>query len=300
MPPGSFMPAFFGDIVGYNATRFVQATRTAPGIFVPTPVGGSASGFKITEHESPRPVNRIYYAVNYYDDVNKALYPNVPFFVTRHTIAFEKTVLQGDGSFGIRLPFTQVTGVPGFDQSAISDMSIVLKYAIINEPDAGNVLSGGMVITVPTGTGFIVDGFDANGQLAQTSFHPAMLQPWGGYIYNVTPRLYLHGFSSIVVPFDARVVTLVANDVGVGVWAYRNARDRFVQGIIPTFEFHLNTPLTHVGSRNQPIGMSNQLNLTGGGYILLPRSTLGFAIGFPVLGPRPWDTEAVGSFTLRF
>ena len=314
MPPASFMPAMFGDFVGFSSSRLIF-TQTEHVVRISTPTSGGASGFKIAENESPRPVDRIYYLFNYYDDVDRARYPNVPFAVTRHVLGGEKTLLGGDASIGMRVPFTTINGAPptsnptsisqtdinAFQQGGIADLSLVLKYAFINNRETQNVFSGGLVITVPTGDGFVIDtGFDDFLNPIQTTLHPALIQPWLGYIYNFARRSYLHGFSSIIVPFDSRVPTVLCNDIGLGLWLYRNARDRFVQGIVPTVEFHVNTPLTNCGSQFQPIGMANEFNITSGIYAILPHSTFGFAMGVPVVGPRPYDFEVIASYTLRF
>src|SRR5262249_17504768 len=59
MPPASFMPAMFGDFVGFSSSRLIF-TQTEHVVRISTPTSGGASGFKIAENESPRPVDRIY------------------------------------------------------------------------------------------------------------------------------------------------------------------------------------------------------------------------------------------------
>src|SRR5262249_22247075 len=225
-----------------------------------------ANGFKIAEYESPRPVDRIYYSFNFYNDVNRSLNSGLPGIdVFRHTIGFEKTFFGGDASFGMRLPFVRLTGFDGVEENRFSDMTIIFKYALLNNRETGDVFSGGLAITVPTGGGIAVDFPGVNsGVIDGTNpavFYPVILQPYMGWVRNSTERLYLHGFHSLAVPTDARDVTVLFNDVGVGYWLYKNNADRFVNAIIPTFEFHLNTPLTHRGSRNVPIGFADELNL---------------------------------------
>ncbi len=73
-----------------------------------------------------------------------------------------------------------------------------------------------------------------------------------------------------------------------------------MQGVVPTFEWHINTPLNHRGAFSTPIGFSDEVDMTGGCYFMLPRSVLGIAAGFPVTGPRPFGVEAIASFTFRF
>jgi hypothetical protein len=301
-PAASYMPAFFGDLIGYSATRVVRNVHGNTSL-VRVPIAARA-GMKITDNESPRPTNRIFYTYNFYADVNMAANPAFAGLgLSRHMVGFEKTFLGGDASFGIRMPFVSLSGNQGLETSAVGDMSVILKYAVINDRQTGDVLSGGLMVTVPTGDGIVVDLPNANGVIdgtVQEHFHSTVLQPYVGAILFMTDRLYLQGFSAIAVPTDSRDVTILWNDLALGYWAYRNQTDRFVQAIVPTFEVHVNTPLNHRGAQSVPIGFSDEVNLTGGCYFILPRATLGGAVGFPIVGPRPYSVEAIGSFTFRF
>ena len=90
------------------------------------------------------------------------------------------------------------------------------------------------------------------------------------------------------------------NDAGIGYWMYRNLDDRLVQGLVPTVEFHVNTPLNHRGKSSLPLGVSDTVDLTAGGYVVFARATLGGAVGMPMTGPKPFGVEAVGQYTMRF
>jgi hypothetical protein len=264
-----------------------------------------SGAFKIAEYESPQPADRVYYAFNFYNDVNHSLgVPGLDLF--RHTIGFEKTFFGGDASFGMRLPFVRTSGLDGFDENRFSDMTLIFKYAMYKDCATGDVFSGGLALTVPTGGGITVDTPSTATTFAPAvttdTFYPVIIQPFAGWVRSVGERFYLHGFHSIAVPTDGRDVTLLFNDVGIGAWLFRNpnAGDRFLQAVVPTVEFHLNTPLTHRGAHTQPIGFADQLNLTFGTYIMFPRSTLGVACGMPLVGPRPFDAEGAINFTFRF
>lgn len=305
-PGASFMPAFFGDMFGVTGTRFVQ-NPSGGGFAIKVPLPSKASGWKAVDGESPRPQNRVYYTFNYYNNIDQA--PNAAtggqaFQGYRHIIGLEKTFLQGDASIGLRLPFVSVFGLASIDNQQFSDMSIVTKYALINNRDTGGVLSGGLIITVPTGQGAVVDLPDpSTGTVTGPNpfvLYDVILQPWFGFIRSVGERTYFHGFTSIAVPTSSIDVTILTNDLGVGYWLYRNARDRFVQGVIPTFEAHANIPLNHRGMQSVPIGFSDQLNVTGGIYVVLPRSLFGFAAGVPIVGPNPYQYELNAHYALRF
>ncbi|MFL5340611.1 MAG: hypothetical protein ACJ8F7_10715 [Gemmataceae bacterium] len=297
------MPAFFGDLIGYSATRVVRDAHGNTRL-VRVPIA-ARSGTKITDNESPRPTDRVFYTYNYFNDVNIGVNPGLPGVgLARHMVGFEKTLLDGDCSFGMRLPFSTITNTGGADGTFAGDLSLIFKYAFVNDRQTGDVLSGGLMLTVPTGQDIVVDQPNPLTGVVdgttQDRFHPVIFQPFAGFIRSFNERLYVHGFTAVAVPTDARDVTIMWNDLGVGYRLYRNPNDRFIQAVIPTWEWHLNTPFTHRSAFTQPIGFSDQLNMTGGCYFQFPRSLLGVAAGFPVVGPRPFGVEAIASFTFRF
>ena len=180
-------------------------------------------------------------------------------------------------------------------------MSIITKFAFVNEPT--RVLSAGLVITVPTGKGLVVDQLNVNGvpdPTLRTVIQDVLLQPYIGFLRHLTDRLYFHSFSAIAVPTDSRDVVWMMNSAGLGWYLYRNPCDSFVQAVIPTIELHENTPLTDRGRLTLPIGVNDQLNMTLGTSVLLPRSVLGFAVCVPLVAPRPYNIEMMANYTLRF
>jgi hypothetical protein len=315
-PEASFQPGFMGDLIGISATRFVVLNNNGGngfggGGFGPTtavlrvPIAARSGDFKMADGESPRPQDRIYYDYNFYNDVNRTVNAasGQVFQVNRHIIGLEKTFLNGDASVGLRLPFVSVSGVPGLEDSRFADMSIVTKYAFINDPQGGRLVSAGLVVTVPTGGGIpvdlpnpvtgIIDGSNP------TTIYETTLQPFVGAIRTLTPNLYAQGFSSVIIPTDSRDVTILTGDVGLGYWLYRNPADRFVQALVPVIGLHTNTPLNK-GPNAVPIGFSQQTNLTGGAYVVLPRSTAGFAVCVPLVGPKPYEIEYAVNYLFRF
>jgi len=157
------------------------------------------------------------------------------------------------------------------------------------------VLSGGLVVSVPTGPDVILpDGHRLN---------PTLLQPYVGWIYNVD-RLYLLGFSSAVIPTDDRDAVLLTNSLGVGYRMYEAAPNEggWLTSITPTVEAHLTDPLSKRGvNPTSPIGYPDILAITAGvHYGLGERSILTSAIVTPVVGPKPYDWEAVVQLNFRF
>jgi hypothetical protein len=288
---GSFSPQMFGDLIGVSGRRVVTLAHGVTRV-VRVPLA-SAGAFKIPENESPRPVDRVFATYNYFDGVNHSLNPGFQTNLHREVIGFEKTFLNGNASIGMRVPFVQLTGTAGVDDDQISDITVVLKYAFINDRETGNVVSGGLVVTTPTGKDFVdVDG---------TVFNSTIIQPWMGYIVNASRDWYIHGFLSLDVPTDSKDIVLLGNSVGTGYWLTRNQSSRFIYGIVPTVEAHLNIPLNHRGSEKIPLGVPDTLDITSGFHLILRNGwALSTAVGVPITGPKPNEIEGILQLNMRF
>ena len=194
---------------------------TAQQVMVPVP--GRYSGITITDNDSPRPTDRLYFTYGYYDSIGAQMNPGLGNITqSRPIIGFEKTFLDGNASIGMRLPFVQLNGPPGIGADSVGDLSILTKYAFVNAPN-GDVLSAGLIVTVPTGAngGFLVDGTPVP--------HSTLIQPWVGFV-RVFDRAYVQGISAVIAPTDGRDTTLLGNSLGVGYWLYRADGDRMLQG----------------------------------------------------------------------
>jgi hypothetical protein len=303
-PAASYMPGFFGDLFG--GCVLSQGSIIFPGegspfrenITVCTPDVATASAIKISDSDSPRPVDRIYYLYNLYGNVTvNALLP--PMQVNRHTIGFEKTFLDGDASIGMRLPFFGLAGYPTFETAFTGDLTVITKYALINNRQTGNVLSFGLTVTAPTGGSPLL--LTANGAANAPRSLTAYLQPYGGYIYNIFPRLYFQGFHSVLIPTDSAEPTFMANDLSLGFWLYRNPDDSLIRAIIPTVEIHVTTPFNHTEEVTTigQVHMIDTVTLTTGVYALFPRAVVGGAVGIP-MGDSFNRIEALASVTLRW
>jgi len=254
----------------------------------------TAGAFKIAEGESPRPVDRVFFFYNFFSDINPSVAgtPGSSLDLHREVFGFEKTLLDGDASIGLRVPFFQFAGDPAEDSSDFGDLSVIFKYALINDRRTGDVLSTGIVITAPTGK-----SFDSS---VIPDIHPWLLQPYLGYIYSMSD-FYLQGFSSIAVPTDSRDATLLFNDVGIGYRVFSTPAEQVITAVVPAFEVHVNTPLNHRGSQSEPIGVPDWVDLTAGCHVgLYHRSTLSVGVCTPVTGPKPFEVEALAQFSLRF
>jgi hypothetical protein len=292
---GSFNPQMFGDLIGITGCRTVTL-RNGNSRVIRVPVA-SSSGFKISDNESPRPVDRVFFTYNYFDGVNRSANPSdfPRIGLNQGLIGFEKTFLNGDASFGMRMPYLELNHGSdlGVNDSQVGDLSMILKLAWINDRSTGNVLSSGIVATAPTGKTFTA----ATGE----RINPWLFQPFIGYIWNVGDDLFVHGFTSVEFPSESRDLTIAFTSIGVGFWAIRNHGDGWLTGVVPTLEIHFNDPLNHRGSGNCPVGMSDIIDVTGGVHILVGRSlTISSGITTPLSGPRPDNFEAILQANWRF
>ena len=81
----------------------------------------SIRGIKISENQSPRPQDRVYFTSNYFqgvnDQVNQRLQAPIGYTqVFRYIAGFEKTFMDGQGSIGMRLPIDTVTAMSSVPQ----------------------------------------------------------------------------------------------------------------------------------------------------------------------------------------
>ena len=279
---------------------------------LPGPVRGAVlvpwvRSFKIGDDESPQPLDRVYAAFNYYDRLGEAVNLRLgsdlhDIRVYRELFGVEKTFLDGDASVELRLPLdtlSSASGIPGLGGSStdVGDLTVVFKYALWQDRQAGDVFSAGLAVTAPTGPRSFA------GSDTLTTFHDTTLQPFIGYLWRAG-ALYVHGFTAVDVPTDTNDVTMLYNDLGVGYYLYRSAScDRLLTAVVPTFEVHVNTPLDHRGAfrLNDPAATPDVVDLTTGATLEFNRrSTLAAAFVTPVTGPRPFDFEVLVQLTWRF
>jgi hypothetical protein len=280
------------QFTGSPSTRTQSFTRqTTTQALIPQTGRGA---FKIAENESPRPTDRVFLTYNYFNGVGSGI-PNIPTFDTnRETFGFEKTFLQGDASIGMRFNTLQNTGDGSLGNSVFGDIHVVSKYALINDYDTGNVLSGGLVVSIPTGPDAILpDG---------SRIDPVLLQPWYGGIWN-RDKFFLQGFSSVVIPTDSRDSILSLSDLGVGYKLFQatDCSDSIINYIVPTSEVHVTIPYSKHGVDHQPVGVPDIVVLTNGIHIGIGRATdFTLAVAVPVTGPKTFDVEAVAQLNWRF
>jgi hypothetical protein len=265
--------------------------------------------FKIADNQTPMPVDRFSFSFNFFDYVNQSVNQRLGVPINRiqafrYVFGFEKVVLDGNASVGVRLPLNNVVGnsnVPGLGQSSTSlgDLSVYFKYALWIDRDRGRVLTTGMAVTMPTGPSSFAGADWARG------IHFTYLQPYLAFQY-AWDRLYAIGFASVEVPTSQRDVLMLYQDLGLGYYIYRDTNpnsDGFIKAIAPTFEVHVNTPTNHrdVLNPRDIAGTAEVVDLTTGLNIFMGKRTL-FSLGVvdPVTGPRPFSLEALALLNVMF
>jgi hypothetical protein len=307
------MPQMLGDLgplprAGLPSPFPPPTPPGVPGARGATLVIPAIRAIKISEDQSPRPQDRVYFMFNYFQGVNDAVNTRLqaPIGYTqifRYIGGFEKTFLDGQASIGLRVPLNSVTantassrasGNFGGTSTAVGDMNIFGKYVLLENRETGSLLSVGGAISLPTGPGRFA-GFNTFAE----SPHGTSFQPFIGYIYNVG-RIYFHGFTIVDVTTTGRDPVLMYNDFGIGYFIRRpdpNAMTAPVISMIaPTFEVHVTDPLNHRNpySLRDPTGMTDIVNLTYGLNVgILERTLLTFGVVTPVTSPKPFDFEVM-------
>jgi hypothetical protein len=307
--PGDFgnvdTPVMIGDQAPLSVRSLLAPAASGSPPVPPSPFGRPLSiavpwarGFKIADNMSPRPMDRVFFTFNYFDDLNKGinnvLAPGVASMQAyRYLFGYEKTFLDGIASLGVRLPLDVLSvnsHTPGFGgtSTAVGNLTVFSKLVLFQELGTPNIISTGLAVTMPTGPASFA------GQRGVFGYRDAQIQPFLGY-YRTNGRFYWQGFEAIDVPTDPNDVTMLYNDIGIGYFVYRSPDPhRFLSAIAPTFETHVNVPLNHVGAfrSNDPAGTPNVVDLTFGVNFLVRRSSM-LTVAFidPVTGPRPFDFE---------
>jgi hypothetical protein len=310
----SFAPLMIGDFLG-TPIQIPIVGMVGPN----APVGGAATfsnplltrTFKVVEGQSPVPMDRVYLRYNIFNRVD-----NNDVQLSRYVIGFERTFFDGNASFGMLLPFYTVDqglfvqpsgatplGPLGFGEKpgSAGDLTAIFKYALMQNPTNGSVLSIGLTVTAPTGPRTLAG---IRPVLDTGIKHYGTIQPWFGFLKNFdNSNWFIQNFNAIDQPFDSNDSTLLFNDLGFGYYWKRDPNS-LITAIVPTFEAHATTPIgnrtftvtsvpgTGVFFDDQLARQGNQLNLTTG-FTALVRKKTAITVGFvsPVVGQQPFDWE---------
>ena len=262
----------------------------------------------MSENQSPRPQDRVFFSFNYYSNVNdtinrRDLSPITQMGPYVYNFGVEKTFNQGMGSIGIRLPLDNLTAnsygniVSTPTSTSLGNMTIFTKYILAQNVKTGSLISACFAITPQTGPGRFA-GAPYLFPLNSTYFQPCL-----AYIYNYN-RFYLQGFSGFSFSANSNDVSLIYNDVGMGYFLIRKTDSNdWLTGLAPTAELHVNNPLNHRDpfSSTDLAGSPDSVDMTFGLNLGIKNTAvLTAAFVTPVTSPRPFDTEAILMLNIFF
>jgi hypothetical protein len=295
--PPPFTPFMLGDFVGFVANQF--------------------SDVKIAEGESPRPVDRVFFKYNYYNNVEPERWQgptqsihNVDLY--RYSFGFERTFFDQTVSIGVRIPFDVIDAEPknflapdpvtgalhvatgtGLNDPSFGNVSAILKAIIWQDKETGSLLSAGATISVPTASTKLINP-------GQSTL--AYVQPFGGFIFS-RGDFFVQGFSSITAPVASAESIVWFNDLGVGFYAYRT----HAASIAPMLEVHVASPLRQADPTVNDFGVFDNLEVhnvvdvtLGASAELANGAVIGVGMSLPMTGPRPFDWEGIAQFNYRF
>jgi hypothetical protein len=267
-----------------------------------SPIYAAARNLKVSDNQSPRPQDRIYFNFNYYNGVDNTinrrdLSPVTQMKVYQYLFGIEKTFNDGKGSIGFRVPLDTLTAnsspagaISTPTSTSAGNLSVIGKYIIEQNKQTGSLLSVGLAITTPTGPSKFA------GAPYLFPLNSVYFQPYIGYIYNHN-RWYVQGFSGFNFTSNVNDVSYIFNDVAVGYYLFRDDNPQaLLSAVAPTFELHVNNPINHrdVFNRSDLAGMPDSVDLTFGLNVQFRHNAvLTFAYVAPVASPRPFDSEAL-------
>ncbi len=264
----SFLPPFQLNLVPQNIFNGLFANSQLA-------VAGGSGRSKIAEHNKALPVDRVYFNYNHFHDAAQRQAFDVGMIapvrqsasVDRFTLGAERTILDGDASLELRLPFTSypdlntavpVLGPPGrfrTDTGTVGNLSLVGKRLLINGEDL--IVSAGLGMEFPTGA----DGSVTSGDTVFTVENESLfLQPFLAMTLD-NGGVFIHSFLQLDIDLkgspltvddlsmpgpsigvgEIRQQTLLHWDTSAGMWLARSDDHRGITGIAAIAEFHLSS-----------------------------------------------------------
>jgi hypothetical protein len=278
------VPNMFGDLGGSSTiVRTIEPPSTGPtgptefskGIFqLPVAGGGSRIG-KISENDSPIPLDRIFFSYNHFHNAFELTESSPPAPtqirqepIDRYTLGLEKTFFEGAASVEVRMPLmgslnaqTDSFGVSG---KSVGNLTVVLKSLLYM--DDSTAIGAGVAIETPTGT-------DLNSRLANVNLRfqneAVHFLPYLGFVWSPgDPQwgwgngLFLSGYAQIDINASSNAVDVIGPnnlpvsragrltdqnlaffDIAAGYWLFRDSAAPRVTGIAAITELHYTTTL---------------------------------------------------------
>jgi hypothetical protein len=184
---------------------------------VPTPSAGTGGvgRSRISENGTTTPQDRVFFDYGYFEQVGMTPGNN---HLKRFTPGFEITVLDGMGSFELRIPMAATVdgsifenGSASTDETQLGNMALYLKGLLYEENGMG--LSGGLGVIFPTADDLDVS-FINGGKLVAIDNDAFHLQPFLGGYYAPDERFFTQGFAQLDFDVNGNPVSL--NSTGTG------------------------------------------------------------------------------------
>ncbi len=291
-------------------------------------IAGGDRRFKISENVSPIPQDRVFFNYNHFENALTDV-DGVNHSLDRFTFGLEKTFIDGNASFEVRLPI--VSGLDAFqslsgDNSGVEvgNLGMYVKAILLSGTDWA--MSGGLAMTVPTGNDSQANLSSDFVEIENDAVH---LAPFLGYLTRPNRCWFAQGF--IQADFDlngndvydgtlsdrvyrgtVQEQNLLFVDASVGRWIHRSCDPcRGLRGVAAIAELHYTTTLNDtdtVSPVGNPYTVSNPynrmdiLNATGAVVVKYPKSSFRVGAAAPLRDgeERLFDAEIIFQFNRFF
>jgi hypothetical protein len=250
--------------------------------------------FRVADNETPRPLDRVFFAVSSLREVDRHVRPpGAPELrVTRQMFGLEKTFLGGDASLELRVPFFQLHDAPRDSLSDFGNLTLLGKYWLIDHKASGLQTSVGLALTFATGP-------DQVDPVTGISLRTNVWQPFAATLWQ-HGDFYVQSFLSLAVPGDDRISTAVFCDFGVGYYFIRNLPG--IRSAAAVLEAHKTKAFLDHGAAADPLIAIPSMTTANFGLHLEFRMPLllSFGVGCPVSGFDAFDTHWMIQCNYRF
>jgi hypothetical protein len=321
----------WGDFMGINPASLVitepGGLDVLAGSGFPLSEGGSIAirRMKLSENNSPLPMDRWTFGHNFFNDVR-----NVG-DVNRYMFGVEKTYDEGLGSFAIRFPFESrlansqsltaaLDGLVGERATEAGDLTLIWKRIVA--ADTGLLTTAGLGLRIPTaGDGQVLLAGQEVFRVEHKSLH---LAPYLAVLGAAKKeKIFWQAFLQVDVPVNGNPVTMQTSaterttlgilqdstllfaDFGVG-YKWLEEREGWIKQVVPMLELHYASTLNETDALSFDIGLFgfdlvdearryNILNLTAAVDLKLSdRLSIRPAFSFPLRTgtDRLYDFEA--------
>jgi hypothetical protein len=219
---------------------------------------------------SATPLDRVFFDYGYFNRfaIASPTGPTPGFNLNQFRIGAEKTVLDGNASVYVSVPFLYATSnISGQAIDGLGAVNAGFKFALWQNRETGSIISAGLTVAAPTARATTVTNtlnvtFTGGTQPSvvpnpppvgtvlpftiSTTINPTYLQPFGAGLW-VVDRFFLHEYFGVLVPTDDRVSTIINNNITMGYNIYES-RDGFVSSFTPVLGLQMLLPVNHINN----------------------------------------------------